>query len=1113
MPAAPASASAAKAKIAGALRPALGSAQYVGVIITLVDQPSLEITASIRPAYRPRLNEIREHIRSIGVMYHEVLPSSATRDQIRAAAQREYAAMTSADRVVLRALIRESRDLRCQMRDEVVQAVRARTESQQQRVMDFVLGAGGQVTHAYTVVNALAAQIPGFAIPGLADMPDVAYVALDEEIPVLLNTSAYSLGADTFWSGGVTGTTAIAGIIDTGVDTTHPALSATTWTSHTFHDAGEGQPTYDDDASSTDDLQGHGTRVAGIVVSRDSTYRGISYGSAQAVNLKAGYRTTSGGGALMTSDVMTAVDWALTTSAVRPDALNLSAGAAESSDDNGWVRFFDAVVDDADAFTTSVALAAGNSGPSSQTLLSPSIAYNVLCVAGAYDSNTADRSDDTIYSASSRGPTSGGRKKPDLATPAQSIASCNLSWEDTNPDFVAGSGTSFAAPHATGALLLLTDAGVTEPMRQKAVLINACEDRGDAGWDASWGWGYLDLWYAYYHRSDSLMDTVYPAGSPNDFRLYRADGVTGSKFTLAWNRHVNYGGSFFPSTYYDLNNLNLRLYAETDNVMIGSSVSSIDNVEQVVSDRAGSDVIKVDAASAAFAGVSYEDFALAGNAALVAATGPALSIASQPAYTPTVGQDFVVTVEVANQGDLDAHSCSAELSLPEGVALVSGENPQSLGSIAHGAGGTATWTLQVASPGSYSVDVAVASSSYGESWSGVGAFDIDAGEARLTGGGFDPSSAAAYGPGTTFRFYVHYYDVSSESPSAVTVNIDGTPYAMALASGAAYDGEYEYSTKLSLGAHDYSFQCDYGAGATDRLPDAGTFDGPFLCRALINDGDAWASSASVNVRVYARGATEVYLKHTYAGVWQGPYAYNPTDASAVIPWTLAAGADGPRNVYAMCKTASAQASNASADTIVLDSATPPALKSFSINLGAAWTSSPDVTIRVYPDCATDVRFKHTYSGTWSAWQPLTQCSFGLFPWTLAAGADGPRMVYAQARDHHGNLSDVRCHSVALDTMGAPVIKSFTINGGATQTASRTVELRIYPDCATAVRMKNSYGDTWSEWQPVTQCNYAQLSWVLADGPDGQRAVYIQARDHFGNESAVRCHTIQLVTGG
>jgi subtilisin family serine protease len=1099
-------------KVDPRLWPWLNRSDLVGVIVSLSDQPSLEITRSLRPTYQARLDEIAARIRDLGARYHESLSPGASRDEVRAAAQREYAAMTPADREMLRELDLEAKDLRRQLRDEAARLIRARIEPQQQRVADFVYGAGGGVAYRYTAVNALAAQVPGPAIPGLADMPDVVCVALDEEIPALLNTSVYSIRADTFWGAGFPGTNAIGGIVDTGVDTTHPALSATTWTSHTFHDSAQNQPDYGDNASSTDDLQGHGTHVAGIVASRNATYRGVSYGSVQALNLKAGFRTKTGDGAFMLSDVMAAVDWAVATSAVRPDALNFSAGGLESADDSPPVRFWDAVVDDADAFTTPAAIAAGNSGPDSMTLSSPAIGYNVLCVAGAYDGNTSNRADDTIYVYSSRGPTAGGRKKPDLTVPAQSITSCNYDWEDAG-DFVTMSGTSMAAPHATGALLLLADAGIFDAVRQKAILLNACEDMGDPGWDAAWGWGYLDMWYAYYHRNDSLVGTVYPAGNPNDFRLYRADGAVDSKFTLVWNRHVNYAGASYPSTYYDLNNLNLRLYAEADNVMVDSSVSSIDNVEQVVSDRAGSEVIKIDAASATFAGVSYEGFALAGDAALTAATGPALSIPAQSAYTPTAGQDFVVTVNVQNQGDLDAHACSAQLSLPAGVALISGANPQSVGTIASEASGAATWTLRVTSPDVYAVAVSATSSSYGESWSASGAVDVDASGPRLSGGGFDPADPATYGPATTFRFYVHYYDAGNVAPSAVTAVIDGVPHAMALASGAAYNGDYEFLTTVSLGAHAYSFQCTYGAGLTDSLPDAGTLDGPFVCRAVIDDGAEWTATASVNVRVYARGATAVYLKPTYSASWQGPFAYTPTETSVVIPWALSGGADGLRHAYAMCKIAGTRPSNVSVDSITLDTTAAPSLKSFNINLAAQWTSSRNVTIRVYPDCATDVRFKHTYAGAWSAWQPLPQCNYGILAWALADGPDGPRAVYAQARDHHGNVSAVRCHTIVLDTAAAPVVKSFTIDGGATQTASRTVELRIFPDCATDVRMKNGYADPWGAWQPIAQCNYAQLSWTLADGPDGQRAVYVQARDHHGNTSAVRCHTIELITGG
>ncbi|HUT74163.1 MAG TPA: S8 family serine peptidase [Armatimonadota bacterium] len=1100
-------------KLGDELVPMLGRGELVGVIVFLADQPSLEITAVARSFYQPQWRGIDARIRALAAGDYRPLPPGATRDQVRAAARREYAAMTDADRAALRGLTAEARELRRRLRDEVIEEVRGLTWPQQQSVADDVAAVDGRVLYHYTTVNALAARVPGVALAGIADRPGVAYVVADRKLPLRLNTSAYSMRADTFWSNGFDGGLFTPGIVDAGVDTTHPALTATTWSSRTFHASAQTQTDYADNPSTTDDLNGHGTHVAGIAVSGNTTYKGVAYGSAQALNLKAGYNATDGSGMLMLSDVMAAVDWALTTSAVRPDVLNFSAGGLAAADDSGFDRFWDAIVDDADAFTTPAAVAAGNAGPDLYTLNSPGVAYNLLCVAAANDNNTSGRGDDLISAFSSRGPTPGGRKKPDLTAPGQSITSCNNAWEGAGADFVTMSGTSMASPHVAGAVLLLADAGILEPMRQKAVLINASEDRGSAGWDPAWGWGYLDMWYAYYHRSDSLAGFVYPAGSANAFRLYRVDGAGGDKFTLAWDRHVNYSGASYPGTYYSLSDLDLRLYAQADNAVVSSSISSGDNVEQVVSNRAGSLVIKVNAYSTSFAGVAYEDFALAGDEPLTVATGPQLNVPGQPAYTPLPGQDFLVTVNVANQGDLFAHGCSAQLAVPAGITLVSGANPQPLGAIPSGAGTSAAWTLRVDTPGTYSIGVTAASSSYGESWGAPGSVKVVADTPRLTGGGCDPSDPAHYGAGTIFRFRVHYYHPAGTPPSAITVAVDDAPHAMTLATGSAFDGDYEYSTPLPLGTHTYYFWCDDGAGHTARLPDAGTLAGPFLCRALINDNAPWTSTPTVNARIYARGASEVYLKNTYAAPWQGPYAYTPGSDSTVIAWTLAAGSDGPRAVYAMCQTADAQPSNTSVDVIDLDSTAAPIVKSVTINSGAAFTVTPDVTVTVYPDCATDVRFKNRYADPWGSWQPLSRCDYGQFARTLAAGGDGPRVVYVQARDHHGLLSSVRYDSIDLDTTAAPIIKGFNINGNAPTTISPNVALTVYPDCAASVRFKNRYADPWGSWQSLSQCNYGQFAWTLAAGADGARAVYAQVQDRHGNLSALRADTIELFAGG
>ncbi|NIX59563.1 MAG: S8 family serine peptidase, partial [candidate division Zixibacteria bacterium] len=67
-------------------------------------------------------------------------------------------------------------------------------------------------------------------------------------------------------------------------------------------------------------------------------------------------------------------------------------------------------------------------------------------------------------------------------------------WEGGNPDFAQVSGSSFAAPHVAGAMLLVYDWGVYDPMMIKAMMINSAEKRVVDAWDSGWGWGYLELY-------------------------------------------------------------------------------------------------------------------------------------------------------------------------------------------------------------------------------------------------------------------------------------------------------------------------------------------------------------------------------------------------------------------------------------------------------------------------------------------------------------------------------------------------------------------------------------------------------------------------------------------
>ena len=79
---------------------------------------------------------------------------------------------------------------------------------------------------------------------------------------------------------------------------------------------------------------------------------------------------------------------------------------------------------------------------------------------------------------------------------------------------------------------------------------------------------------------------------------------------------------------------------------------------------------------------------------------------------------------------------------------------------------------------------------------------------------------------TEFTFLVNFHNAGGYSPTQALVVIDGTPHNMTLRHGSAYNGSYQYKTKLPKGKHSYHFEFIYGAGQSACLPTDGDFDGP-----------------------------------------------------------------------------------------------------------------------------------------------------------------------------------------------------------------------------------------------------------------------------------------------
>ena len=588
------------------------------VWVILKEQPMAEAAERWQPALRQRLEEIDLAWRAIAA--NPAVPPDVLAGA-HLAAQMQSASVLNTYRQIVYA---DSANL--------LAACRVKLTG---RVMRL----GGTVLTHVPFMNAFAVRVPAWRVRELASIPEVAAVWQPPVLQALLDVSTPTLFAPSVWDEGYTAPTWAVAIMDTGVNHMHTALAARTWIIpnrtvpgigsgiQAFHDYGRldtdasGNPVYGDDYMTSRDLQGHGTRVAGCALANSATRKGVAAFAGYGVTLKAGYRTRTGGGSMNAADALIALDWAAREAplpqGVGIAGINFSFGAPTTVDDDILTRAFDAFI-----FTYQIPLsiAAGNGGGTQRTLFTPAPAYNGIAVAASNDRNTLTRADDVVAGFSSRGPTAAGRKKPDVTVPGENITSTT----GAGSGFDTQSGTSLAAPHVAGALALMHDVGIRDPLLLKAVLINSAEDRGDPGWDRNWGWGYVDLRSAMRHIVNRQYATgsVRPAGMSGSVAYFRTRLPAGGKVTLVWHRHAGFSPSAGYTYLRALANLKLTLIDETTGSTIGVSDSTIDNVQQVVVSRAYSRVLVKVEATSAFDQYLIEPFAVASSGVLVPISSP-----------------------------------------------------------------------------------------------------------------------------------------------------------------------------------------------------------------------------------------------------------------------------------------------------------------------------------------------------------------------------------------------------------------------------------------------------------------------------------------------------------
>ncbi|MGG0413439.1 S8 family peptidase [Peribacillus simplex] len=309
----------------------------------------------------------------------------------------------------------------------------------------------------------------------------------DRKVTALLDTATQAVNSHQLQEIGLTGKDITIAVIDTGI---HPHQDV--------QGRIKGFRDFIKNRTGPYDDNGHGTHCAGDAAGNGSASNGKYKGPASEANL-IGVKVLDKMGAGSLSTVISGVEWCIQNqSQLGINILSLSLGstATQPAEDDPVVKAVEKAWDNGMV----VCVAAGNAGPSSQTIASPGISPKVVTVGAADDRNTIDRSDDIVADFSSRGPTVDGLMKPDLVTPGVNIISLRSPYsflDKINPSarvdtkYFSLSGTSMATPICAGVVAqLLQKEPNLSPDQVKEQLINACEDLGQP--PNVQGHGYLD---------------------------------------------------------------------------------------------------------------------------------------------------------------------------------------------------------------------------------------------------------------------------------------------------------------------------------------------------------------------------------------------------------------------------------------------------------------------------------------------------------------------------------------------------------------------------------------------------------------------------------------------
>ena len=448
------------------------------------------------------------------------------------------------DRVDMMSLEQEFRQRKASLEErayEVITKLQAKAEATQPELLsrlENMEGIRAGSIHDFWITNVIFVEANAAAIAKLSNEKGIEIILPNHEVELMGEAAEQTaapfkennaerglqvIGATDMWAMGYTGYGRKAMIIDTGEDHLHPALH----NQFAYHTqplseswASPGEPQY---------CSSHGSHVTGTVVGMDRINEdtiGVAFNGqwlGGPVVLSGCSYSSNVLGVVQTFQWAINPDGDANTISDMPDAINNSWGIPLPSSGACGTHPSLSVINALMNAGTAVVFSAGNEGPGTSTIGNPAMNNIDLVRIFSVGNINAGNPSLPINTGSSRGPSvCGGTEslliKPEVSAPGTNIRS------SVPGGYASLDGTSMAAPHAAGAVLLLKEAFPELPGEEILLaLYFSAIDLGAPGEDNAYGMGIINVPAAYQYLIDQGHEPVPPADGALDVILLQVE--------------------------------------------------------------------------------------------------------------------------------------------------------------------------------------------------------------------------------------------------------------------------------------------------------------------------------------------------------------------------------------------------------------------------------------------------------------------------------------------------------------------------------------------------------------------------------------------------------------